>query len=241
MNKKKIKLCFINDDKEKIYTETNYIIKDEMFNILNQNYTNMKNELDYKIDGCVKYFKLPSLNDKFAFEKTLSEIRESGKKYNILLDIRNNIGGRLSLSAKLTGIFLKKDAEIYLKNRDDIEVLKIKAENNDFKYPIGILFNNMTSSSLEYIFLTNLLEHEKILMMGNITSGMKDVATVYKLNDRYTLILTTKQYVDENGRCLKCGNIIPQISIPVDINDFSCFPDKQLMKAIDVMKKGAEI
>ena len=66
------------------------------------------------------------------------------------------------------------------------------------------------------------------------TAGMKDVATVYKINERYTMVLATKRYAYPNGSYIRKNAIIPDIHIPSNANDFNVFPDKQLMGAIDV-------
>ena len=72
------------------------------------------------------------------------------------------------------------------------------------------------------------------LSVGDRTAGMKDVATVYKINERYTMVLATKRYAYPNGSYIRKNAIIPDIHIPSNANDFNVFPDKQLMGAIDV-------
>lgn len=147
------------------------------------------------------------------------------------------MGGKIDLATSLTSVFLEKNTTIYLKTRNTIETLDIISENNYFKYPVTILFNNMTASSLEYVFLNQILKNDRILLLGNKTAGMKDIATVLRLNDRYNLILTTKKYVDHNGRSIVKNCISPDIEIPTSIKDFIDFPDKQLLRAIDILRK----
>lgn len=189
------------------------------------------------LDGEVCYIRLPNLNNDILVKKAIAEIRNKGKKYYILLDIRNNMGGKIDLAASLTSVFLEKNTTLYLKTRNTTETLDIIAEKNYFKYPVTILFNNMTASSLEYVFLNQILKNDRILLLGNKTAGMKDIATVFKLNDRYNLVLTTKKYVDYNGRSIVKNCISPDIEIPTSIKDFKDFPDKQLLRAIDILRK----
>lgn len=198
-----------------------------------------KKKLNYSklLDGEICYIRLPNLNNDILVKEAIAEIRNKGKKYYIILDIRNNMGGKIDLATSLTSVFLEKNTTIYLKTRNTIETLDIISENNYFKYPVTILFNNMTASSLEYVFLNQILKNDRILLLGNKTAGMKDIATVLRLNDRYNLILTTKKYVDHNGRSIVKNCISPDIEIPTSIKDFIDFPDKQLLRAIDILRK----
>ena len=238
--KRQLNLQFITSNNGELKSCIEYLDKKELINMFKNNTSfSVGNECLHRItNNKIFYVKVPNLKDEIAIRKVLNEIRDKIKSHSILLDIRNNVGGRIDLSIELTGIFLENDTKIYLKGRDGIEMLNITAENNKLKDPVGILFNNMTSSSLEYIFLASLLKNKKILMLGNGTSGMKDVATVYKLSDRYTLVLTTKRYIYKDGQYVSNNGIIPDIEIPVYIDDFNKFPDRQLVKAITIMNEN---
>lgn len=232
----KINLTFVNIRGETLCINVEYLERKKITDT-KQQFDNINKVYIKHFNQDICYIKLPSLNDEKEIDNAINEIIKQGRRYNILLDIRNNMGGRITSAAKLTGIFLKYDHKIFVKNRNEIEIINIHAKKNFFKNPVGILVNNMTSSSLEYIFLKTVIGEENIIVMGNMTTGMKDIATVYKINQRFTLVLTTKKYVSCRGENLKIERIQPRIEIPVQLHDFYKFPDNQLIKAIEFMRK----
>ena len=128
----KISLTFVNIRGETLCINVEYLeikkITDtkQQFDNINKVYIKHFNQ-----DIC--YIKLPSLNDEKEIDNAINEIIKQGQRYNILLDIRNNMGGRITSAEKLTGIFLKHDHKIFVKNRNEIEIINIHAKKNFFK------------------------------------------------------------------------------------------------------------
>ncbi len=172
-------------------------------------------------------------------KKLINSLKSDRIREYVLFDIRNNIGSRIDLAVQLTSLFINVETKLFLKSRAVIKELLITPQKSSLRgKKIGILFNNLTSSSLEFIFLKSLLNTDNILFMGIPTSGMLDVATIYSLNNKYSLSLTTKKYVDINGKELNLKRIEPKIYIDVNINDVRNNTDSQLKKAIFFLKGG---
>jgi hypothetical protein len=238
-NFKKINLTF-SREKDIVVLDVEYLSKEYFIKERSINLNDKVSKQFINIFGNdICYIRIPSLNDEKMVDKIIEQIIIQGKKYNLLLDIRNNVGGKITVAKKLSKLFIKQNFKIFLKNNTNyLEEINIEPNITEFKYPITILFNNMTSSSLEYIFLRSLANDKDILFIGNETSGMKDIATVYNINERYTLILTTKKYATSDGYDLECTNIKPDIEIKTEISDYTNYPDKQLLKAIEIIRRS---
>lgn len=184
----------------------------------------------------IKYYRFPSLMDELGVKQLKYSLEKLDCQCPILLDLRNNMGGRIDLAATLTELFIYEKKIIYLKSRKEYEKLLLTPKNSGIRgKKVGILFNNLTCSSLEFIFLNSVANIENLLFMGSPTCGMSDIATLYDLNGEYTLSLTTKQYVDENGVKIKLKNIHPAIYISGNNNDIINEKDTQLEEAIEVL------
>lgn len=180
----------------------------------------------------IYYIKIGSLLNDYIINEAIINIKNVINKSPLIIDIRNNMGGKVELAIKLSELFSVNDFNIFTKSRIKMDKLVIRPFLKELKYPVAILCNNLTGSALEYIFLKSLADSNKISIYGNKTSGFKDIATVYNLNERYKMILTTKKYMDENGEELKEKCFYPQYDIPTTIHDYNQFPDRQLESVI---------
>lgn len=192
-----------------------------------------KKQIEKKYD--ISYYYCPSLMSDNEINELMNSLINDNIKHNVIFDIRNNIGGKVDLTMKLVELFIDEEEKIFLKSTKNIYEYILTPKNSLLKEKnVGILFNNLTCSSLEFIFLRLLMKRNNILFMGTPTCGMKDIATIYELNSNYIMSLTTKKYVDFNGKSMDIKYIEPQIYIGTNINDLN--KDAQLEKAIYILK-----
>ena len=187
----------------------------------------------------VKYVKVPSLMDDKSVEMIVNELESWSYKTPVIFDLRYNLGGKISNAVKLLQFFIEERTEIYLKSRKNMECISVLPKKSNIKEnKMGVLINNLTCSSLEFVFLRNILNVKDIVLIGEETCGMLDVATVYQLNPNYIMNMTTKKYVESNGVVIKEKAITPQIILKNQINDIRKNKDSQLIQALEILRKS---
>lgn len=146
---------------------------------------------------------------------------ESGDKLKgIILDLRNNPGGILESSVKISDAFLDKSKlgynglVVYTEGRLPGSEIKEYAHEGDILNgaPIIVLVNSGSASASE-IVAGALQDHQRALIVGTQTFGKGSVQTVLPLRENHGLKLTTALYFTPSGRSIQAEGIIPDIEI----------------------------
>ncbi len=139
----------------------------------------------------------------------------------VILDLRNNPGGILESSVKVSDAFLDKPKLgyngmiVYTEGRLPGSEIKELAEEGDLLNgaPIVVLVNGGSASASE-IVAGALQDHKRALIVGTQTFGKGSVQTVLPLKDNHGLKLTTALYFTPSGRSIQAEGITPDIEIP---------------------------
>lgn len=139
----------------------------------------------------------------------------------IILDLRNNPGGILESSVKVSDAFLDKTKLgyngmiVYTEGRLPGSEIKELAHDGDVLNgaPIITLVNSGSASASE-IVAGALQDHKRSLIVGTQTFGKGSVQTVLPLKDNHGLKLTTALYFTPSGRSIQAKGIMPDIEIP---------------------------
>ncbi len=138
----------------------------------------------------------------------------------IILDLRNNPGGILESSVKVSDAFLDKaklgynGMIVYTEGRLPGSEIKELAEDGDVLNgaPIITLVNGGSASASE-IVAGALQDHKRSLIVGTQTFGKGSVQTVLPLKDNHGLKLTTALYYTPSGRSIQAKGITPDIEV----------------------------
>lgn len=154
--------------------------------------------------------------------KALEKLNQSAKGplKGLILDLRNNPGGILESSIKVSDAFLnhktlKHDKLIvYTKGRLPGSEIKGLAKTGDMLKgaPMVVLINGGSASASE-IVAGALQDHKRAIIMGASTFGKGSVQTVLPLKDKHGLKLTTALYYTPAGRSIQATGIEPDIKI----------------------------
>ena len=213
-------------------------------NCLKQKYFALMEEHKKRIEQKYKilYYRCPSLLNDAEVNLFMQSLEKQTKLKSIIFDLRNNMGGKIELAIKITEFFINEKVKIYLKDKRKIHEYVLKPRKSVIRGKnVGVLFNNLTCSSLEFIFLRLVSDNKNILRMGTPTCGMNDIASVYELGDGMRMSLTTKKYVNFNGKEMHIKNIKPQVYIDINHRDVTNNDDIQLEKAIYSSKKREKL
>jgi carboxyl-terminal processing protease len=141
-------------------------------------------------------------------ETTEHEVAEAlnqmGDLKGLVLDLRQNPGGLLSEGVGVADKFLKKGQLIVSHHgRSSPEKQYFAAHGSGGKeYPLVVLVDRGTASAAE-IVAGAIQDHDRGLIVGEVTFGKGLVQTVYPLIENTGLALTTARYYTPSGRLIQ--------------------------------------
>ncbi len=149
-----------------------------------------------------------------SVDSALKELQKNPLK-GLILDLRNNPGGLLDQSVRVSDFFLKGGLVVYTKG-------KIEDQNMDFMaqeavtakdYPVVVLVNEGSASASEIVAGAMQDQHRAVLV-GARTFGKGSVQTIIPLPDGSGLRLTTARYYTPAGRSIQATGIVPDVLVP---------------------------
>ncbi len=162
-------------------------------------------DVAYMINDSIGYVKI----DRFAqntyeeFVTALANLKQKGCK-NIIVDLRNNSGGLLDVSFRITNEFLKKGELIFFTQGKAQPRREVRANGigscQDTK--LIVLINEFSASASE-IFAGAIQDNDRGLIVGRRSFGKGLVQSQIPLPDGSALRLTVARYYTPSGRCIQ--------------------------------------
>lgn len=155
-----------------------------------------------------------------TIEKLKSE--SDGHLKGLVLDLRNNPGGLLDVSAEVVDLFSDKKQTapfhhliVYTKGRIKNSDITYYAHDRDMipHVPMVVLINSGTASASE-IVAGALQDYKRAIVMGTRSFGKGSVQTVIPIGDNAALKLTTALYYTPSGREIQAKGIEPDVIVP---------------------------
>lgn len=138
------------------------------------------------------------------FRKKMEFLTEQGMK-RLILDLRENGGGTFAQSIEISDEFLSKGALVVsIKGRKDYYSKDIHAShNNQYEdIPLVVLINTGSASASE-IVSGAVKDHDRGLIVGEVSFGKGLVQHVIPLGPDVALALSTAQYFTPSGRSIQ--------------------------------------
>jgi carboxyl-terminal processing protease len=173
------------------------------FNVIRDEIPRNSVDLKFMIRPGVGYMHVTAFN-----ETTEQEVEDAlqgfGELKGLVLDLRGNPGGLLNEGVGVADKFLKKGQVIVSHHgRSSPEKMYKAAHGNGGKdYPLVVLVNRGTASAAE-IVSGAIQDHDRGLIVGEVTFGKGLVQTVYPLGEGTGLALTTAKYYTPSGRLIQ--------------------------------------
>ena len=145
------------------------------------------------------------------------EIEEAGgigAINGVVLDLRNNPGGLLTQSIKVSDAFLNAGEIVSTRGRDPQDGERFNASDGDLidGLPIVVLINGGSASASE-IVAGALQDHRRAIVVGTKSFGKGSVQTVMPLRQDGAMRLTTARYYTPSGRSIQALGISPDIVV----------------------------
>ena len=162
------------------------------------------------------YLRITNFQDNTTkdFKDALKELSDRGRIRGLVIDLRNNPGGLLAQSVKISDIFIDEGLIVSTKGRVKEQNTEYSARPDDEKhdYPIVVLVNEGSASASE-IVAGALQDHKKALIVGTTTFGKGSVQTIIPMSNGAGLRLTTARYYTPSGRSIQAKGIEPDIFV----------------------------
>jgi len=160
-------------------------------------------DLHYLIQPGVGYIHVSSFIESTS-QEVGTALDSFGDIKGLILDLRGNPGGLVNEGVAVADKFLPKDAVVVSHHgRNSPErIYRATRGNGGKSFPIVVLVNRNTASAAE-IVSGALQDHDRALVVGEITFGKGLVQSVYPLSEDTGLALTTARYYTPSGRLIQ--------------------------------------
>ncbi len=166
-----------------------------------------------------------------AFQEIRKALGELGQLKGLILDVRNDPGGLLDQSIKISGLFIGQELVVETRGRIPDQNFKYIADNSPelpLSVPMVVLVNEGSASASE-IVAGALQDHRRATVVGAQSFGKGSVQTVYPLPDGSGLRLTTARFYTPSGRSIQADGIVPDVSVPSRLP-----PDVEILRERDL-------
>ena len=200
----------------------------------------------FRREDNVGYIRLISFSEQAGkgIKKAIKGLQKEIGEKNIsgfILDLRNNPGGLLGQSIDVTNHFLSSGEIVSTKGRDKRNIARFDASKGDLTNgkPLVILINEGSASASE-IVAGALQDHKRAIILGAQSYGKGSVQTIFPLNDRSAIRMTTALYYTPSGDSIHKVGVTPDIEVKSDFSNENEI-DKQLEYALDLLDEKTTI
>jgi carboxyl-terminal processing protease len=154
----------------------------------------------------------------------------------ILLDLRNNTGGRLDIAIDVASLFIREGVIAKEVGKRNFEH---RARGNAVvpdDMPVAVLVNGGTASASE-IVAGAIQDYGRGVLIGETTFGKGSVQSLFDLSDGSLLRVTTARWFTPKGRQIQGVGLEPDIIVADDPNAAA---DEQLQAAVDYLRRQVQ-
>jgi carboxyl-terminal processing protease len=192
-----------------------------------------------KIEDGFSYVRLSDFGQTSA-----DEVRDAfvaAKKHGVkgyILDLRNNGGGLLDAAVDISSLVVHQGTIVATIDRAGHREIRSATGRAIDPLPLVLLVNKYTASASE-ITAGALQDDHLATLVGTKTFGKGVVQSLYTLQDRGALKITTARYVTPNGRDIQHKGIVPDVVLDqrVDLPIIDTPADKQLAAAKAILRQ----
>ncbi len=173
-------------------------------------------------------------------ERAIQDMLSQGMT-SIVVDLRDNPGGRLDVVEDIMDMFLPKDKlMMYMETKSgDRKDSYSETDGLIPDMPMTVLINENSASASE-LFTGAIKSYERGTIVGVTSFGKGIVQSIFSLRDGTALKLTTAKYYLPNGENIHKVGIEPDVVVELPEGVKSCWElseedDNQLQKAISLL------
>lgn len=167
-------------------------------------------------DGHTAYLLLSGFERRTPqdIEQALAPLLRAGADA-LILDLRGNPGGLVDAAVEVVGLFCPKQStvvKIVGRNDDDTREYRTPRAPTHATLPLAVLVDSHSASASE-IVAGALRDHGRAVLVGGRTFGKGIVQSIYSLDERTGLKLTTARYALPNGARIHGIGVTPDVTV----------------------------
>ncbi|MBR1655352.1 MAG: S41 family peptidase [Prevotella sp.] len=159
----------------------------------------------YMIDKEVGYIRIKSFGEKtyYEFLTALAQLSQEGFS-NLVIDLRDNVGGLMSSAIRIANEFLPaKRMIVYTEGRKMKREEYLSDGRGSYqKIPLVVLINEGSASASE-IFAGAMQDNDRATIIGRRSFGKGLVQQQIEFSDHSMIRLTIARYYTPSGRCIQ--------------------------------------
>ncbi len=169
------------------------------------------------------------------YEEGLKDLEAQGMK-GLIVDLRNNPGGNLSVVCQILNLMLPKGIIVYTEDRNGNKTEYQSDGKDPYTDPLVVLVNGYSASASE-IYAGAIQDYGTGKIVGTQTYGKGVVQKLFDLGDGSSMKLTVSQYFTPKGRSINEVGITPDVEVEYEADEKDEEADNQLDRAIEVLKE----
>lgn len=156
---------------------------------------------------------------------------------SLIVDLRNNPGGGLTVVAEILDSILPEGMIVYHEDKNGQREEYKSDEEHKIEVPLAVLVNGNSASASE-IFAGAVKDYGIGTLIGTTTFGKGIVQQMVSLGDGSAMKVTISKYYTPSGVCIHGTGIEPDIELEFDTEAYEKDEsDNQLQKAIEVLSQ----
>jgi len=194
------------------------------------------------LDGKIGYINVSEFDKVTAdqFRSSIKQLEKDGMQ-SLVVDLRNNPGGRLETVVDMLDRLLPDKLIVYQEDKNGKRDEEYGSDKQQFDKPLAVLINGNSASASE-IFAGAIQDYGAGTLIGTTSFGKGIVQSIIPLNDGTAVKVTVSKYYTPKGRNIHGTGIEPDIKVELDskmarkvVIDYK--DDAQLQKAVSVLKE----
>lgn len=197
--------------------------------------------VEYKmLENNIGYISVAEFDKVTAeqYRSALDDLEKQGME-SLVVDLRNNPGGRLETVVDMLDRMLPKGLIVYQEDKNGTKDEESSSNKEQFTKPLAVLINGNSASASE-IFAGAIQDYGTGTLIGTTSFGKGIVQSIIPLNDGTAVKVTVSKYFTPKGRNIHGTGIAPDIEVELDpevanqvVIDYE--DDAQLQKAVEVL------
>lgn len=172
------------------------------------------------------------------FREALDELDKKGMS-GLIIDLRDNPGGRLDIVVKMLDRMLPKGLLVYTIDKKGQKIEEFSDDKESFTKPLVVMINENSASASE-IFAGAVRDYNTGTLVGIKSFGKGIVQSIIGLGDGTAVKYTVSKYYTPKGQNIHGTGIEPDVKVEMDKSKFvdgkyEKEKDSQLKKAKSVL------
>jgi len=166
----------------------------------------------YQLASKVVYIQISSISSRVASD-VLVALGKFSHSNGIVLDLRDNPGGLLTVAVDVASLFLTEGTIVSYSRKNDSEIVLESANKISDSAPMTVLINRSTASAAEVI-AGALQDRNRGVILGENSYGKGTVQEIVDLSDGSKLEITIGKYRTPSGKVIDQVGIAPDLLVP---------------------------